>query len=84
MVGGEGLCGCGGVDFAELDGAGGCVDGAVEEQGGVGVSEVFGEVWGPLVAGDYADGGVVAEVVFGPGGEVRADAVVGAEGIAAG
>jgi hypothetical protein len=78
VVGGERAGGWGGVDFAKLDGAGGCVDGAVEEECGFRLGEVFGEVGGPLMAGDYADRGVCAIVVFGPGGEVRTDAVVGA------
>jgi len=37
-----------------------------------------------LLAGDYADGWVIAIVVFGPGGEVGSGAVVGAKGVATG
>lgn len=63
-------------DFAELDGARDGVDGAIDKEGAISVGEVFGEVGCPLVAGDHADGWVVAVVFLGPGGEMRTDAII--------
>lgn len=84
VVGGDGLRAGGGGDGEELDGAGGGVDRAIDEEDGLGVGDLFGEFRGPLLAGDDAQAGVGGEVIFDPVGEPGAEAVIAAEGVAAG
>ena len=76
--------GHGGLNFGEENFARRLLEGAVDEEDGCCVSDVFGEVGGPLLAGDYADCWSVSELLLRPLGEVWADAIIRAEGVAAG
>jgi len=71
-------------DFNHAHRSGLGFDGTVDEEYGFRLGDVLGEVGSPLLAGDYADCGIVAEFFFGPLSEPGADAVVAAEGVAAG
>ena len=47
------------------------------------MGQVFGQLGGPLLAGEDADGGVLTEPLFGPISKPGADAVIAAQGVAA-
>ena len=70
-------------DGLEGDAAGWCGDGAIDEEDGAGLGDVFGKFGGPLLLEDEAD--VVGEADgLGLFGEMPGCTVVAAEGVAAG
>ena len=83
VVGRHAFCGCGWLDFGELHVAGSGFDRAVDEEHGLGMRDVFGDVGGPLLAGDYLDAGIFFEPLLSPLSKPGADAVVTAESVAA-
>lgn len=84
MMGCEDVRAGGGRDGNQTDGAGGGFDGAVEKEDSLRLGNVFREVGSPLLTGDCANLRLIREALFGPVGEPGADAVVSAEGVAAG
>ena len=85
VVGGERLraAGCFLTEVTEIGAGRGC-GGAIDKEDRLGAGNVFGEFGSPLVAADDFDGWLVLKAVFGPIGKPGADAIVAAEGVAAG
>jgi len=84
MMGSQALLRGGRFDGAQLYGARSGLDGAVDEEDCLGLGDVFGEVGGPLLPGDYVDFRLRCEVLLGPFGQPGANAVVAAQGVATG
>ena len=74
----------GGLHLAKADRPSLGLDGTVDEEHTVGLGDLFGQVRGPLLAGNRTDFWGFVELLFRPLSKPRPYAIIGAEGVAAG
>ena len=75
---------CGRLDGQQVDRSGRGIEGAIDEEDGLRMGDVFGELGGPLRECDYAKIRLAGEALLGAFGKPKADAVISAQRVAAG